>query len=195
MEEEMLKQRRAMKRKKPKFIRQDAHKKARVSNSWRRPKGIQSKMRLKRPGYRRSVEVGYGSPAAVKGLSREGLVPVVVKNIADLEKIKKGEAAVISSTVGQRKRIEILNKAKESGIKVLNIKNIDEYLKAVAEKIEKRKEEKKKATKDKEKKKEEKEKKAKEAEKKEDLAEKLSDEEKKEAEKKERDKLLTKKES
>lgn len=194
MKEELLKIRRAAKAKKPKFIRQDAHKKSRLRPCWRKPKGIQSKMRLRRPGYRRSVEVGYGAPAEVRGLSREGLVPVAVNNLSELSKIERGQAAVISRRVGQRKKVEIANKAKDLGIKILNIKDVEAYIKSVSEKLKKKKEEKEKAVKEKEKKKDEKEKKA-EEKKKEGLAEKLTDEEKKEKEKKEREKVLTKKES
>jgi large subunit ribosomal protein L32e len=194
MTEKLLKLRRTAKAKKPKFIRQDAHKKARLRKCWRKPKGLQSKMRYKRPGYRTRVEVGYGAPKIIEGLTREGLVPVKVGSLKELSRIEEGQGAVISSTVGQRKKVEILKKAKALSIKVLNIKDIESYLKSVEEKIKKKKEEKEKATKEKEKKKAEKEKKA-EEKKKEDLAEKLSDEEKKAEEKKEREKILTKKEN
>lgn len=194
MTKELLSLRNAAKARKPKFIRQDAHKKARLKKCWRKPKGLQSKMRYKRPGYRKSISVGYGSPCAVSGLTREGLVPVIVNSMKDLIKIEEGQGAVISRTLGQKKKVEILKKAKDLSIKVTNIKDIDAYLKLVEEKINKKKEEKQKVTKEKEKKKAEKEKKA-EEKKKEDLAEKLTEEEKKTAEKKEREKILTKKEN
>ena len=97
MSEKLLKARRKLKAKKPDFIRQDSHKKARLSSSWRRAKGLQSKVRYGMKGYRRAVSVGYGSPAAVKGLSREGLLPVIVNNISELVKIKEGQAAIIAS--------------------------------------------------------------------------------------------------
>ncbi|MBN2111520.1 50S ribosomal protein L32e [Candidatus Woesearchaeota archaeon] len=189
----MLALRRSIKAKKPKFTRQDSHKRKRLKEKWRKPKGLQSKMKYSLPGYKKPLEVGYGSPAEVKGLTRDGFVPVRVSNLKELSKIEEGEGALISSTVGQRKKAEILKKAKDMSIKVLNIKDIDAYLKLVEEKIEKKKAEKEKTAKEKEKKKAEKEKKAKEG-KKEDLAEKLTDEEKKTEEKKEREKILTKKE-
>lgn len=194
MKEKLLAARKSAKEKKPKFIRQDAHKKANLRVCWRKPKGLQSKMRYKRPGYRCSVEVGYGSPSAVRGLSREGLMPVTVNNPPDLNKIEEGQAALISGNVGQMKKVEIVKKAKDLGIKVLNVKNIDEYLKSVNEKMQKKKEEKSKVMKEKVAKKAEKEKKA-EEKKKEGLAEKLTEEDKKEKERKEREKILTKKET
>lgn len=194
MNEKLLEQRRKSKAKKPKFVRQDCHKQAKLRKCWRRPKGIQSKMRLGKKGYRKCVDAGYGSPAEVKGLSREGLVIVPVKSINDISLVKDGCGAMISGKVGQKKRMAIAKKCLDLGIKVLNIKDIDAYLKSASEKIKKKKEEKEQAKKEKEKKKAEKEKKAKEK-KEEGLAEKLTDEEKKDKEKKEREKILTKKES
>jgi large subunit ribosomal protein L32e len=194
MKEKLLQSKKAMKAKKPGFVRQDAHKKFRLRPCWRKPKGLQSKMRLKRSGYRRTVEVGYGSPSALRGLTNEGLLAVAVSNLADLKKIEGGMGALVPKGVGQKKRVSIAKRASELGIKVFNIKNIEEYLKSANEMLQKRREEKKKHIKEKEKRKEEREKKAVEK-KKEDLAEKLTDEEKKEKEKKEREKILTKKES
>ncbi len=194
MNEKLLELRRKRKAKKPDFVRQDIHKKARLSKKWRRPKGLQSKVRYGMKGYRKSVEAGYGSPVEVKGLSREGLVTVLVNNISELKKIEEGQGAIISGRLGQKKKSEIIKKADELGITLLNVKDAKEYLKSVEEIMQKKKAEKQKHVKDKEKKKAEKEKKAEEKEK-EGLAEKLTDEEKKDKEKKEREKILTKKES
>ena len=41
----LLELRKKIKGKKPNFIRQDAHKHKRLARKWRKPKGIQSKMR------------------------------------------------------------------------------------------------------------------------------------------------------
>jgi len=194
MKEKLLAKRKEMKAKKPKFTRQDAHKNKRLKVCWRRPKGLQSKMRLNRSGYSKCISVGYKSPVEVRGLSKEGLEPIMISNISQLTKITEGQGAIISGTVGQKKRMEIAKKAADLSIEIININDIPAYLKSANEKITKKKEAKQKSVKDKEKKKAEKEKKA-ESKKKEDLAEKLSDEEKKEKDKKEREKILTTKES
>lgn len=194
MDEKLLKIKKEIKAKKPKFIRQDAHKKARLRKCWRKPKGLHSKMRLRKGGYRSCVSPGYGTPATLRGKNKKGIIPVEVNNLSDLKKIEESQGAVISTRVGQKKRMEIAKKASELGIKILNIKNIEEYLKKVNQEIQKKKEAKQTHMKEKEKKKEEREKKASEK-KKEDLAEKVTDEEKKEQEKKEREKILTKKEN
>ena len=177
---EAIELRKRIKKKKPEFIR-------------RRTKGHQAKMRLHRRGYKRSVEVGFGSPKSVTGLHGSGLRERVVSRPADIEKLSKEEGIVVSARVGEKKKIEILKKAKEKGAKVLNIRNIDAYIKESEDKIKEKKESKVKSVKKKEEKKKEIEKKAKEK-KGEGLADKVTEEEKKDQEKKEKDKLLIKQE-
>ncbi|MEM0333248.1 MAG: eL32 family ribosomal protein, partial [Candidatus Aenigmatarchaeota archaeon] len=67
------------------------------------------------------VEIGYGSPREVKGLLGNGKRPVLIHNIEELEKIdREREIAVIASTVGKRKREQIIKKAKELNIEIYN---------------------------------------------------------------------------
>ncbi|MBU4283872.1 MAG: 50S ribosomal protein L32e [Nanoarchaeota archaeon] len=178
--------------KKLKFTRQDAHKKVRLGNKWRRPKGLHSKMRLSKKGYNKSVSIGYGSPKKTRNLHASGLKLVIIKSLKELEKIDvKKECIAVAKTIGLKKKVEILKQAVKKSINVVNVKDINKFLKDVEEKIKKSKEEKEKLKKKKELKKKEKEK----AGKKKTIDEKVekTDEEKKEEEKKERDKLLTKK--
>lgn len=192
--QDSLKLRKKIKAKKPKFVGQDTHKRKRIRPRWKRPKGMQSKMRLHRRGYRKSVTPGYGSPKIVKGLDASGLKIVNINSLKELEGIDKAsQGIIISGSLGNKKRVEIIKKAKETGIKILNIKDTDVYVKNIEDKFKKKKEEKAKKVKKKEEKKKKAEK-EKPKEEKGELAEKVSEEEKKEAEKKERDKLLTKKE-
>ncbi|MBW2966047.1 50S ribosomal protein L32e [Candidatus Woesearchaeota archaeon] len=192
--QDLLKLRKKIKAKKPNFIRQDAHKKAEISKKWRRPKGLHSKMRLHKKGYRKSPSKGYRAPAIIRGLHESGLLPVIIYSKKDIEQLDdKKEGAVIAKAVGIKKRIELINYTKEKGIRILNIKDIDKFLTKINERLKKRKEEKEKKQKEKEEK--EKKKKIAKAKKKEDLAEKLTEEERKEKEKKEQDKLLIKKEA
>ena len=185
--------RKAMKAKKPNFIRQDSHKKPRVGLAWRKPKGLQSKMRLSKKGYRKTVNPGYGSPKLVAGLSKEGLVKVNVACVKDLEKIdNKSQGIIINSSVGNRKRLDIFKAAKEKQITVLNIKDTEKYAAKIESVMMKKKENKmKKDTAKKKKAKAAEEKKSEKLESKvESKAEQPSDEDKKVAEKKEKDKIL-----
>ncbi len=200
--ENLLKIRSIRKAKKPTFVRSDSHKKKRVGKKWRRPRGLQSKVRLQKKGYVRKVKIGWGSPKAVKGLNKNGLKEVLVTNIQELpDSPNAQEGIIIKSSTGTRKKVDIIKKAIELNIKILNVKNPGNFLKKVEESILKNKAEKTKQKEEKEKKKKEKEKKAKEKEeekkKKEgntdELSKKVEDEEKKKEEKKDKDKILIKK--
>ncbi|MDP7180550.1 MAG: 50S ribosomal protein L32e [Candidatus Woesearchaeota archaeon] len=185
----LLELRRKLKKKKPTFIRQDAHKKPRIGYKWRRPNGSDSKMRRGMKGYRRSVALGWGSPNEVKGLHKSGLKMVIVHSEKDMDGLDSSkEGIIIGGTVGMRKKVLMLKKANEKGIEVLNVKNVDDYLKNVDELNKKKKSEREKIKKRRQKAEKKKEKE------KDKLEGKLqTDEEKKEEEKKERDKVLTKK--
>ena len=206
---ELLDLRERRKAKKPNFIRQDAHKKSRLEVKWRKPKGLHSKMWLRRSGRLTRVSVGFGSPNKVRYLHKSGLRCVVVHSANELKRInKEKDGVIIAKTVGLRKRVEILKQIKGMGISLLNIKDINAYLKEAEDGMKQRKEKRKEAIKEKEGRKKKEEKTAEEKNKKEGLAEKIQTEEEKklpeeglekaklsqkEAEKKEIDKALTKK--
>jgi large subunit ribosomal protein L32e len=86
--------------------------------TWRRPKGIHSKMRLRRTGYPSVPLIGGRTPTKQSGKIK-GFVPVLVHNMKEISSLKKGEAAIIAR-VGARNRIELLKKAEELHVKVLN---------------------------------------------------------------------------
>ncbi len=182
-----LKLRKQIKNKKPDFARESSHKIKRIGDNWRKPKGLHSKMRRGRHGKPASVKPGYGSPASVRALHKSGLIPVLVHSMTDLNALKKGtHGAVVSARVGNKKRIMLLTKLKEQGIRALNIKDTDAYIKKVTDALAARKSAKTAAVKKKETKKAEK------TPEKKELTEKVSEESAKEEQKKELDKVLTK---
>src|SRR3989344_9096616 len=153
---ELVKKRNELKEHKPKFIRQEYPARKNLKKTWRKPKGIHSKMREKKLGKRKQPSVGYKSPRLVRGLSREGLIPILMQSINDLNKVTKNHIIILSRMLGNRKRIEILKKIKEKNLKVQNVKNVEEKIRALTEAFEKRVKEKKERLKEHEKKKEEK---------------------------------------
>jgi len=126
MSEEMLNLRKRMKKKKPKFRRQEIHRKKALKDAWRKPRGINSKLRVRKMSRGRVPKPGYGSPKEVKGLNMEGFKEILVNNVKDMDKIKnpKEEVAVISKTVGRRKRFEMIEYAMKKNIRIGNHKLI-----------------------------------------------------------------------
>jgi large subunit ribosomal protein L32e len=143
VDKKLLEVRNTLKSKKPKFKRVQSNQFAKLRNkadSWRKPKGMGNKVRRQRRGQAAMPKVGYGSPKEVRGLNREGLREVLVYNVSDLDKVnKKEEIVVIGSTVGSRKRSEIIKKAEELKLKIANVKKNNSS--EVKEKENKKKEE------------------------------------------------------
>ncbi len=184
MEKRLLEIRKLKKARKPVFLAQDSlRRKEVVQDSWRRPKGIHSKTRLHHSGNPKMPSQGYRSPSAVRGFHGSGLKPVVVSSPKQLESIKD-EGIVIGSSVGMKKRLEILKAAAERKIAVLNL-DAAAFAKKAEEQLAERKK-KKAAEASKASKKQEKAQDSKEEKKAE------SEEEKRKAEKKEMEKVITK---
>lgn len=188
---EALEIRKKSKAKKPKFTRHDSHKKAGVKENWRRPKGLQNKVRLGFRGYRQKPETGWRSPTEVRSRSQEGKEIVYVETFKQLEKVNaKEQTVILSSNLGLRKMLEMLNHMKKHSIS-LHDQNIDAQLKRIDDHISLRKKKAAQKKAEEAKKKDTKQAKLDEKVKKE---EEVSDEERKKKEKELKEKILTKKE-
>lgn len=110
-----------MKRKKPRFLRQEATYVKKLGDKWRSPKGTQSKTRKKKKGKRKMPNPGYGSPKIIRGLHPSGFKEALVCNLNDLNDLNpKTHACRIASSVGKKKKLEIMKKASEFKLKILN---------------------------------------------------------------------------
>ena len=119
--EELLAARKKVAQKRPNFVRQESWRYDRLAENWRKPKGKDNKMRKQKSGMPAIVKVGYRGPRAARGLHPSGYRDNVIHNTAELSKLDpKSDAARIGHTVGKKKRIEIISKSVELGIKVLN---------------------------------------------------------------------------
>ena len=96
-------------------------KKRKKKQVWRKPKGRDNKMREKRRGWPAVVSIGYK-----KGKSEKKNFKII-RNLKDLTDIGKNEIAIIGS-IGKRKKIDVVKKAKEMKISIKNI-NIEKFLK------------------------------------------------------------------
>lgn len=142
MNEKLLTVRKSIKARKPAFVQQDYHKKRRLSRKWKRPTGIQSKMRHQFKGYARRVKQGWRSPVEIRGYHRLGLEPVIIFNVKELDAVKSNQGIIVSATVGSKKKLIIMEKAAEKKIAILNMKP-DDFKKRLEEKKSRRLEEKK----------------------------------------------------
>ncbi|MEK6856640.1 MAG: eL32 family ribosomal protein [Nanoarchaeota archaeon] len=120
---------------KQKFVRQNISRK-RLNVRWRKPRGIHSKLRLNKAGHIKKPSPGFRN-------ERKNRVSKItlIKNLKDLVNAKN--EILLSSRLGLRKKIEVLKRAKELNLKVLNVKSPDEFIKNVIQAIEKKKHEKK----------------------------------------------------
>ena len=124
------------KRKKPKFLRTDWHKKIRLgrgvkkNQKWHGAKGRQNKLRLNRKGRMQRPKIGWGAENEVKGFV-SGMKTIRVENVAEVEAVKKGQGIIIAK-VGKKKRMDMIAKANEMKIQILNkYKKVEEKKDAI----------------------------------------------------------------
>jgi large subunit ribosomal protein L32e len=133
--------RKILKSKKPKFLRQDSNiLKGKTKSKWRKPRGLHNKRRLHKKGHQKNPSVGFKSPKLVKNLLPSGKIIHYLTRIDDLKGFDSTKHEVlISSGVGLKNKIKILEKCLESNIPVSNVKDIAAFLKDSKSKLTKRK--------------------------------------------------------
>lgn len=89
---------------------------------WRKPKGRDNKIREHRFGYPVSPTVGHRSRKNEAGKIK-GLQPLIVENLKDFEKADKKTIIILSGKVGAKKKLDLIKKAEEMKLKILNIKS------------------------------------------------------------------------
>ena len=125
--EKALKLREHVKKKKPKFVRPESWRYYRLKESWRRPRGLDHKIRRKVKGWPAGVSVGYRGPKIARGLHPSGYREVLVHNSEELKNVDpKTQAVRIAHTVGKRNRAKIITEARREKITILNVKEIRE---------------------------------------------------------------------
>ena len=122
-----LKMRSEQSKKQPKFRRQEWFRYRRLSKTgYRKPRGDDSSMRKNRKYRSPMARVGYGKVAAARGLHPSGFEEVLVHKADHLDGLDPERQAVrIGSSVGNRKRSRIHERADELGLRVLNRRQID----------------------------------------------------------------------
>ena len=110
-----------------KFVRRSTWKFSRMGlgrrklQRWRRAVGRHSKIRKNRFGYTKSPRIGFKSPRTESGRI-DGKLPILITNVADFSKANKGNLLIIARKIGAKKRIEMIKKAQELNLEILNVR-------------------------------------------------------------------------
>ena len=117
----LLKVRKKLNQNRPKFNAFESWRFVKIKSRWRKPRGIDNKMRTNEKGWPKVANIGWGGPAAVRGLHPSGKEEVLISTVKDLKAINiDKQVARITRTVGGKKRAMILEEAEKLGVKILN---------------------------------------------------------------------------
>lgn len=114
---------RAQKKKKnPSFVRVESWRRVKVRSTWRKARGIDNQTRRKSKKGVKSPEPGYRAPKKIRGLHPSGLEDILIISPADLDSLSPEIHGVrIAARLGTRKRIALIELAREKGFRVLNM--------------------------------------------------------------------------
>jgi len=114
-----------IKKKKPNFLRRTWYKYSKLGKGrkkkqvWRRPTGRDNKMREQRKGKPVIVSIGYSADKNERG-KIDGKIPVIILNVADLQKMGKTNIGIVGN-IGKKKKLEIAKIAEEKKIELYNM--------------------------------------------------------------------------
>merc|ERR1712044_129735 len=118
-----LKKQRIVKKRTKKFIRHQSDRYVKVKQNWRKPKGIDNRVRRRFKGQFLMPSIGYGSNQKTKHVCPDGFKRFLVHNVKELEVLlmqNRTFSAEIAHQVSSRKRKQIVERAAQLAIKVTN---------------------------------------------------------------------------
>jgi len=113
-----------VKKRTKKFARHQSDMFMRIRNSsWRKPKGIDGRVRRRFKGAIPMPSIGYGSDKQTRNIHPHGFRTVVISNVAELEMLmmhNRTYAATVAHSVSTRVRRDIIQRAEQLAIRVTN---------------------------------------------------------------------------
>jgi large subunit ribosomal protein L32e len=116
----LLAVKRQLRRTRPVFKRHGAHRKAELSDRWKKPRGLHNKLKDNKRGCGPVVSDGYRTPEAVRGHHVSGLAIVHVATVDALAGLDAATQGIVIARVGGKRQLEIMAAATKAGIRVLN---------------------------------------------------------------------------
>merc|ERR1711976_204546 len=105
---------RPLKKQTKKFIRHQSDRYVKVKQNWRKPKGIDNRVRRRFKGQFLMPSIGYGSDNKTKHVCPDGFKKFLVHNVKELEVLmmqNKTFSAEIAHSVSSKKRKDIVERA------------------------------------------------------------------------------------
>jgi large subunit ribosomal protein L32e len=114
---------RAPKKRVKRFIRHQSDRYLKLKQNWRKPKGIDNRVRRRFKGQFLMPNVGYGSSTKSKHVCPDGFKKFLVHNVKELEVLmmqNRTFSAEIAHDVSSKKRKLIVERAQQLSVKVTN---------------------------------------------------------------------------
>uniref|UniRef100_A0A182IKK2 60S ribosomal protein L32 n=1 Tax=Anopheles atroparvus TaxID=41427 RepID=A0A182IKK2_ANOAO len=112
-----------VKKRTKKFIRHQSDRYDKLAPNWRRPKGIDNRVRRRFKGQYLMPNIGYGSNKRTRHMLPTGFKKFLVHNVSELEVLmmqNRVYCAEIAHSVSSKKRKAIVERAKQLAIAVTN---------------------------------------------------------------------------
>ncbi|XP_071450140.1 large ribosomal subunit protein eL32 [Hetaerina americana] len=112
-----------VKKRTKKFIRHQSDRYVKLRRNWRKPKGIDNRVRRRFKGQYLMPSIGYGSCKKTKHMLPNGFRKVLVHNVKELEILmmqNRKYCAEIAHAVSSKKRKAIVERAQQLSVRVTN---------------------------------------------------------------------------
>mmetsp|Transcript_12684 Transcript_12684/g.10839 ORF Transcript_12684/g.10839 Transcript_12684/m.10839 type:complete len:138 (+) Transcript_12684:76-489(+) len=120
-----LKHKKIIKKRVKKFTRFECEDFDKIANKWRKPHGIDCRMRRRFRGNKPLVNIGYGSDKTTRYMRRSGFKTLHIQNPQEIELLLMNNrtfAAELAANLSARKRAAIVKRAAQLNVRVTNSK-------------------------------------------------------------------------